>query len=193
MSTTCEKCKRDFPSRNKLFKHLKNPLGCEAATSTPESGLGGHSAGRTTDEAGNSAAGIGLRLAQLVARLAAGQGGMLQAASAGELLSRYHGGLLRCYQRSLGSTARGVQDATGTWLAALVPEHPNLLSVERVAGELHLRCDDALATAQASARRREGSHSGGSPASFQHLQQGCELQGRFPRGLGTGPVARTSC
>ena len=28
---TCDRCGRDFASRNKLFKHLKNPLGCAEA------------------------------------------------------------------------------------------------------------------------------------------------------------------
>ena len=155
MTTTCEKCGRDFPSRNKLFKHLKNPIGCEAtgstSTTSPASG-GEHAADNfAADSTGDdSAAGISLQLARLVARLAAEQGGILQAASAGELLSRYHGNLLRRYQRSLGTTTDGAQDAAATWLAALVPDHPTLLSTERMGGELHLRCDDALAAAAAA-------------------------------------------
>ena len=176
MSTpSCERCGREFASRNKLFKHLKNPLGCAASAS------GGAAESATAPaDAPEHAADTSLQLAELLARLAAEQGGMLQAASAGELLSRYHGSLLRHYQRSVGASA---QDALGTWLAALVlsspralseslclsvsltlclrvlhtrftvqvQDHPKLLSLERMGGELQLRCNDALAVSAAAA------------------------------------------
>lgn len=157
---TCDRCGRDFASRNKLFKHLKNPLGCAEADgpAAPAATTGDAApAAAGTEAASTAAADGGLELAQLVARLTAEQGGVLQAAYAGELLSRYHGGLLRRYQRTLGAAgaAAGAQDA-GSWLAALVPAHPTLLSLERVGGDLQLKCDDALAASTAHAAETAG-------------------------------------
>ena len=161
---SCEKCGREFPSRNKLFKHLKNPLGCEGGAASAAPAAGAAAAADDVAAAAPAAATAaavdgGLELAQVTARLAAEQGGVLQAAYAGELLSRYHGSLLRRYQRTLGTAGNGTQDAAGaagSWLAALVPAHPGLLSLARVGGDLQLKCDDALAASTAAAAETSG-------------------------------------
>ena len=159
---SCEKCGREFPSRNKLFKHLKNPLGCEGSADAATAAAGPTGAGDDGAGAAQSSAGAadgGLELAQVTARLTAEQGGVLQASYAGELLSRYHGNLLRRYQRTLGTAGNGTQDAAGaagSWLAALVPAHPGLLSLERVGGDLQLKCDAALAASTAATAETSG-------------------------------------
>ena len=110
MAHTCNKCGRAFESRNKLFKHLKHPQGCDAAAScaepTPTSG--------DSAAAAAPAAGAGRQLAELIARLAAGQGGVLEAAAAGELLTRFHNRLMRQYTRERQQSSGEQIDS---WLA----------------------------------------------------------------------------
>ena len=146
MANTCNKCGRAFESRNKLFKHLKHPQGCDAAASaaapTPTSGDSGSAA---------APAGAGRQLAELIARLAAGQGGVLEAAAAGELLTRFHNRLMRQYTRERQQSSGEQIDS---WLATLVRAHPELLRLERAGEELQIRCDDELAATAATAASR---------------------------------------
>ena len=137
---SCEKCGCDFPSRNKLFKHIKQGCGAGADAETAGAGAGTGSAVSTE-----------LQLAQLVAKLAAEQGGVLEAARVGVLLSTYHTELLKRYQRE----RVGLEsfDADDSWLATCAAAHPELITLERVQ-ELQVRCNDeqlALAAAASAA------------------------------------------
>jgi hypothetical protein len=147
---SCEGCGAEFPSRNKLFKHLQQ--GCavqaEAAAADDDAAVmgGGSSAPVSTE----------LQMAQLVARLTAQQGGVMEAARVGVLVSTYHAALLKRYHRE----REGVATATGStadtsWLAACACAHPELLSLERV-GELQVRCSDEMAVAAAVEAAADG-------------------------------------
>ena len=136
---SCERCGAEFTSRNKLFKHLKR--GC--ASELPEAHAG------TTEPGGGSSADTELQLAQLVARLTAQQGGVMEAARVGVLLSTYHAALLKRYHREREGVAAGSGGADSSWLAACASAYPALLSLERI-GELQVRCGDEMAIAAAA-------------------------------------------
>ena len=132
---SCECCGAEFTSRNKLFKHLKR--GC--ASEVPEAHVG------TTELGRGSSVDTELQLARLVARLTAQQGGVMEAARVGVLISTYHAALLKRYHRERGGSG-GVDSS---WLAACASAYPEILSLERI-GELQVRCDDEMAIAAAA-------------------------------------------
>lgn len=135
---TCERCGAQFSSRNKLFKHLK----CGCASSPGELGSDVVATGSSSLSSPNTEC----QLAQLVARLTAQQGGVMEAARAGVLLSTYHGALLKRYRREREGSMAAAGDMDSSWLAACARAHPELLSLERV-GELQVRCNNEMADA----------------------------------------------
>jgi hypothetical protein len=94
----------------------------------------------------------GRRAAQVLAQLVADQGGVLEAARAGELLTRFHPELWSSYRRERDRAAgrvtlRGARG--GTLLGGLCEAHPALLTFEPVdeRQEGQVRCAVALAEA----------------------------------------------